>query len=333
MLLLPLWAAFCIAAAASPGRAVYGVATAPAAPIASPVVSSETVALGKLLFFDPRLSRNGLISCATCHDPAKGWADGRAVAVGIGGQKGRRKTPSLLNVGRREKLFWDGRSSSLEDQVHFPVGDAKEMGSSLEQAAKHIGAVDGYRPYFKSAFGDDGVTPARIASAIAAFERTLVSFNSPYDRYLDGDKTALSPVALRGLNQSFTKGRCFMCHDLTKRGPVDPEFLDIGLSTPTAAGDMGRYEVTKKDDDVRAFRVPDLRNLKYTAPYMHDGRFRTLREVIDFYNRGSDEVDPMKIPWIAPLGLTEQEKLDLLEFLDALNGDPLAMAPPEDIPK
>lgn len=255
------------------------------------------------------------------------------MAVGIGGQQGRRNTLSLLNVGRREKLFWDGRASSLEDQVHFPVGDPKEMGSSLEEAAKNISAVGAYRPYFHKAFGDDAVTPARIASALTAFERTLVSFDSPFDRYLDGDKAALNAAAVNGMGVFNGKGRCFMCHDLTNRGSVNPEFLNIGLSSPTSSADAGRYEVTKKEDDNRSFAVPDLRHLKYTAPYMHDGRFRTLDEVVEFYNKGSDDYDPLKIPWVAPLGLTEQEKRDLVEFLDALNGDPLAMAPPKKLPK
>lgn len=207
------------------------------------------------------------------------------------------------------------------------------MGSSLEEAAKHIGAVDGYRPYFKRAFGSDDVTPQRLASAIAAFERTLVSFDSPYDRHLDGDTRALSPTALRGLDVFNGWGRCFMCHDPSKRGPVDLEFFNIGLSSPTAGEDRGRYEVTKNDADLRSFRNPDLRNLKYTAPYMHDGRFRTLGEIVDFYNKGSDDYDPMKIPWIAPLGMGEPQKAALLEFLDALNGDPVAMEPPKDLPK
>lgn len=305
----------------------------PAEKVARPADSPDKVALGKLLFFDPRLSRDGRVSCATCHDPAKGWADGRAVAVGIGGQKGRRNTPGLVNVGRRTKLFWDGRASSLEEQAHFPISDPKEMGSSLEEAAGRVAAIDGYRRRFREAFGDDRATAARIASALGAFERTLVSFDSPYDRYLDGDKTVLSTAALSGLNLFSGKGRCFMCHDVTSRGVVNPEFLNIGLSSPAAGGDMGRYEVSKDDDDIRSFNVADLRNLKYTAPYMHDGRFATLSEVLDFYNKGSDEVDPRKIPWVAPLGLTEQEKRDMLEFLDALNGDPLAMAPPKDLPK
>ncbi len=330
LFVLPVWAAFAAAAVAAP--ADYTPPGAPVKPIARPE-SPDIVALGKLLFFDPRLSRDGLFSCATCHDPAKGWADGRAVAVGTKGQKGRRNTPGLLNVGRRAKLFWDGRSSSLEDQVHFPVGDPKEMGGSLEEAAERVGSVHGYRRYFRKAFGDDGVTAARIASAVSAFERTLVSFDSPYDRYLDGDKVALGTAALSGLSNFNGKGRCFMCHDLTNRGPVDPEFLNIGLSSPTSSGDMGRYEVSKQEEDIRSFNVAELRNLKYTAPYMHDGRFGTLREVIDFYNKGSDEIDPRKIPWVAPLGFTEQEKSDVLEFLDALNGDPLAIAPPKDLPK
>lgn len=289
-------------------------------------------ALGKLLFFDTRLSKDNLVSCASCHDPAKGWSDGRPVSAGVGGRKGRRNALSLLNVGRRKKLFWDGRASSLEDQVHFPVQDSSEMGTTLEESAKKVAAAAGYRALFKAAFGDEEVTAGRITSAIAAFERTLVSLDTPYDRYLKGDEGALSPSAKKGLDLFRSKARCFTCHELPTSGTVDPEFINVGLHPPAKDSDPGRYAVTKRDEDLRAFTVPDLRNLKYTAPYMHDGSLATLRDVVDFYDRGGND-DPKKAPWVAPLRLSEDEKRALLDFLGSLDGDPLALAPPKELPR
>ncbi len=316
-----------------PGPSEQGrMPRAPSAPARAPPDSPDAVALGKLLFFDRRLSGDGLVSCATCHDPAKGWSDGRAVSAGIGGRKGRRNALSLLNVGRKTRLFWDGRASSLEEQTDFPISNPDEMGSSPERAASKVAAVAGYKPYFHRAFGDEAATPERIARALSAFERTLVSNDTPYDRFVAGDAAALSPGARRGLDLFRAKARCFACHDLPSSGPITPEFINVGLDTDDVKGDRGRYEVTRRDEDLRAFIVPDLRNVGYTAPYMHDGRFRTLREVVDFYDKGGGS-DPRKALWLAPLGLTEGEKKDLVDFLSSLDGDPLAMAPPAPLPR
>jgi cytochrome c peroxidase len=252
------------------------------------------------------------------------------VAVGVGGAVETRNTQSLINVSLRQPLFWDGRARDLEDQVHFPLADPREMSFPIEKAARRLSTVAGYRPLFAEAFGDAAVTPRRIASAIAAFERTLISLDSPYDRYAAGDSKALSDSAKRGLEVFRTKGRCFACHELS---PADrQQFADIGLPQRKGAPDPGRYAVSKAEVDRRAFRIPDLRALKYTAPYMHDGSLGTLAEVVDFYDRGGGP-DPNKSGWITPLHLTAGEKADLVSFLESMSGDPLAQDPPARLPE
>lgn len=286
------------------------------------------VALGQLLIFDPRLSRDGTVSCTTCHNPQLGWTDGRPVEVGIAGRRGTRNTQTLLNAGLHSPLFWDGRAKDLEDQVHFPLEDPVEMGWSIAQAARRLSTIAGYRDLFSRAFGDPAVTPKRMAAAIAAFERTLVSLDSPYDRYAAGDRTALSPAATRGLDLFRTKGRCFACHELETSRHRHQMFLDIGLPQHGDHPDLGRGAIVKTEDGGRAFAVPDLHNLKYTAPYMHDGSLKTLADVVDFYDAGGGP-DPNKSPWILPLHLTAAEKKDLIAFLESLSGDPLAQKAPQ----
>jgi cytochrome c peroxidase len=284
--------------------------------------SAASAELGKLLFFDKRLSRDATISCASCHDPKKGWADGRPVAVGIRGQTGRRNSMTLLNAAGHDPLFWDGRSANLEQQVGVPVADPKEMDFSLKEAAERLAGVAGYRKLFQAAFGDARVDAGRIASAIAAFERTLVSRDSPYDRFDKGEEGALGEQARRGFSLFQGKARCFECHRLNANGGA---FFNLGLST--SSSDLGRFEVTKDPRDRRAFGPPDLHNLRFTAPYMHDGSIKTLPEVVDFYDRGGGAVTEKAVE-LAPLGLSPAEKADLLSFLDALNGDPLAFEAP-----
>jgi len=301
--------------------------------------SPDQARLGKLLFFDARLSAGNGVSCASCHDPKRGWTDQLPVAVGAGGGRGRRNTPTLLNarfLGNRpdrtdEGVFWDGRAVTLEDQVHFPISAGKEMGASPAEAVRAIAAIPGYRPYFRSAFEDETVTMDRIARAIAAFERTLVSSDSPYDRYfLAVDTRALSSDAVQGLKLFFGDARCSICHDNERFS--DMRFHNTGVGGEAPAPDLGRYEVTKKDSDRGAFKTPSLRNLRYTAPYMHDGSFKTLEEIVEFYDRGgipSKWTDPD----LVPLYLTQQQKRQLLAFLDTLNSDPRVMDAPAELPR
>jgi cytochrome c peroxidase len=280
--------------------------------------------LGKLLFFDARLSGDKTVSCSTCHDPAKGWTDRKDIAVGIKGRKGRRNSQTLLNVEGNygETLFWDGRAKSLEEQALVPLSNPDEMGSSPERAAKDIGRVAGYRPLFAAAFGDDKITGERIAGALAAFQRTLVTKDSAFDRWEAGDEKALPPSAVRGRDLFVGKATCNVCHS----GPrfTDVQFHNIGIGQKKKKPDLGRFEVTKEDRDRGAYRTPALRNLRDTAPYMHDGSLKTLREVVDFYDKGGEDNEWLD-PDMQPLELTEKEKADLLAFLESLQAETLVV--------
>ena len=286
------------------------------------------VRLGKALFFDARLSAGKGLSCASCHDPKHGWTDPM--------RRGRRKAPSLLNAwilgehpGRADEgLFWDGRAVTLEDQVHFPIAAPGEMGATPEKAVETIAAVAGYKPYFRDAFGDEKVTMERIAGSIAAFERTLVSTGSAYDRYfLSGETKALTAEQVAGLKLFFGDARCSICHDNARFS--DMRFHNTGVGR--GSGDLGRFEVTKKEGDRGAFRTPTLRNLRFTGPYMHDGSLKTLEDVVEFYDRGGNPGKDSD-PDIVPLYLTAAQKRQLVSFLDTLNADPLPMSPPS-LPK
>ncbi|MEW6545168.1 MAG: cytochrome-c peroxidase [Nitrospirota bacterium] len=284
------------------------------------------VELGKLLFFDARLSKDGSVSCASCHVPAAGFADPRQFSIGVGGKQGGRNAPPAMNAAYNHLQFWDGRAGSLEEQALGPIQNPIEMAETLEHVVKKLNKVKGYRTRFQAVFGT-GVTPEGIAKAIAAFERTLVSTNSPFDRYMAGDKGALSESARRGLELFQGKARCVLCHN----GPnfSDNKFHNIGV--PQAGPlkeDPGRYAVTKRDADKGAFKTPGLRSVALTAPYMHTGGFQTLEEVVEFYNKGGEAV-PGKDPFMSALSLADQEKQDLVEFMKSLTGDLTGMALPK----
>lgn len=302
---------------------------APDVPEDNPL-TKEKVELGKLLYFDKRLSRDSTVSCATCHDPRMGWTDRAPVSTGIKGQKGGRSAPTVLNSAYAEVQFWDGRAPSLEEQAKGPIQNPIEMGFTHKEAVARIAAVKGYAPLFKAAFGDAAVDIDRIAKAIASFERTVVTGDAPYDRAEAGDKDALSPAAQRGMALYFGKANCSVCHS----GPsfTDSQFHNLGVGMAAAQPDLGRHDQTKLDADKGAFKTPTLRNLRDTAPYMHDGSQRTLAEVVDFYDKGGE-----KNPWLSkdmrPLKLTPEEKKDLLSFLDALNGDPVDVPEPASFPQ
>lgn len=292
--------------------------------------TSEKATLGKLLFFDKRLSLDKTVSCATCHDPKKGWTDHRPTAIGVRQQLGRRNSQTILNAAFHETQFWDGRAPSLEEQAKDPISNPKEMGLTHQQAVERISAVKGYRRFFREAFGDPGVTIERIVQAIGSFQRTIVSGNSPYDRYLAGNRRALGVGALRGLALFEGKASCSACHsgpDLTDGG-----FHNVGAGMQRRVQDLGRYEVTKLDKDKGAFKTPMLRNLSDTAPYMHDGSLATLGEVVEFFDKGGHS-NPWLNSEIKPLGLSAEEKRDLLAFLTALDGDKVLVAEPKRLPQ
>jgi cytochrome c peroxidase len=229
-----------------------------------------------------------------------------------------RRAPTLVNRAYGRSEFYDGRAASLEDQVHFPVSNADEMGSATQAAAAAISRIAGYAPLFAQAFGDPQVTFDRIAKAIASFERTLLSGNSPYDRFLNGDPDALTPAAQRGLAIFNGAGKCNQCH----RGfnLTDERFAGLGIGPDRPPFDLGLAAITKKKRDTGRFKVPTLREVARTAPYMHDGRFRTLDDVLEFYRKGclpGPDLDPR----VAPFALDAPAKADLLAFLFALNGE------------
>ncbi|RDI95474.1 methylamine utilization protein [Meiothermus sp. QL-1] len=272
------------------------------------------VELGRRLFYDPRLSKDGRVACASCHRPEFAFSDGgNPVSTGVFGRKGSRNAPTLTNVAFRQRLFWEGRSPRLELQAVGPLTAHHEMGMEPEELAARLSAIPEYARAFQEVFGEPP-SLRTVAFAIAAFERTLLSFNSPFDRYQAGDDQALSEAALRGMELFFSeRGDCFHCH-------VGPDFTDDeprnnGLYT--VYKDIGLAQATGRDEDVGKFKTPTLRNVALTAPYMHDGSKKTLREVVEHYNRGGEpnlNADPL----IRPLGLSEAEIDDLVAFLESL---------------
>lgn len=275
--------------------------------------------LGKLLFFDSILSRNNTISCASCHKPAFAFADTSAVSTGIGGAKGTRNSPSAMNVRLQRAFFWDGRANSLEEQALAPIENSVEMNLPLDEALQRLQQSETYNAYFKKIFSS---APSRenLAQAIAAFERTLETSDSPFDEWKFSDNpTAVSDAVKRGFALFNTKGKCSQCHfgaDFTSN-----EFRNIGLFNGKDLNDSGRAVITKKKEDIGKFKIGSLRNVAVTAPYMHNGMFKTLEEVIQFYDNPRKVVPNAKNTdslLLKPLGLTAREKSDIKAFLEAL---------------
>ena len=284
----------------------------------------EKISLGKQLYFDTRLSADNSVSCATCHHPDKGWTDQAPVSTGIDGQKGGRSAPTVINASYNIFQFWDGRAASLEEQAVGPIENPIEMGETHENVVRKLNAISGYRDQFQAVFGTD-VTIDGIGKAIAAFERTVVSGDSPYDRYQAGDKTALGEEAVRGLALFTGKALCSQCH--VGFNLSDGVFHNIGVGMDAEEPDLGRFDVTGEEKDRGAFKTPILRELTKTAPYMHDGSEATLEDVMTFYNKGglaNEWLDPK----IEPLSLTEQEMADLVALMKSLDGKVQPVAAP-----
>ncbi|MDA2926430.1 c-type cytochrome [Acidobacteria bacterium AH-259-G07] len=281
-------------------------------------LTAESVELGRRLFFEKRLSRDGTLACASCHLRERSFTDGRPVAVGIGGKRGHRNVPTLLNRAYGRSMFWDGRAASLEEQALQPMVNPRELGNTREEIVRRLQASETYRRLFRRAFRTEQVTIERVTRAIASFERTLLSANSPFDRYeLLHDKNALSESARRGLDLFRGKANCSVCHS----GPLfsDERFHNTGVSWGRQPLDLGRYEVTKLEGDKGKFKTPTLREVEKTAPYMHDGSLKTLQEVVESYNRGGGPNSYLDSR-VRPLNLTPQEKSDLVAFLKSLSG-------------
>lgn len=269
--------------------------------------------LGRKLFFDPRISENPARTCAACHHPGLGWADSMQRA--LGSQQGLgRHTPSLINVGYNQAFFWDGRASSLEDAVSqdllSPGMDRDELAGSI---VKRISAIAAYRKDFAAAFASDGISFDRITDALSTFLRGITSSSTPFDRWLQGEATAIPDSARRGFALFTGKAACAGCH--TPPNFTDSSFHNTGINTV----DPGHYEISGKDKDRNAFKTPALRDAALTPPYMHNGSKGTIVDVIDYYDRGGDTLDGGNE--LHPLHLSEAEKADLLAFLLSLSGE------------
>ena len=338
-------------------------------PVAAPLDNPQTrekIALGRKLYYDPILSVDNTVACATCHDPARAFTDGKQFAQGVKKQLATRNAPTVLNAAFLGDFFWDGRSPSLEKQAEDPVQNPREMANTLATVEKRLSHDAEYRQEFEKAFGPGPIKFANVAKAIASFERTLVSGGSPFDRFhYGGDRSALTPAAQRGLEvfSRKDKANCASCHGIDNHYPhfpfeensggvgkkkrfvtaaaipddetfalfTDRKFHNTGVGADAAGHyqDLGRYLLTHKEQDKGAFRTPSLRNVALTAPYMHDGSLKTLKDVIDFYVRGGNP-NPHQDELIHPLNLTEEEKADLLEFLQSLTGEmPPDSGPPQ----
>ncbi len=279
--------------------------------------------LGRLLFSDTRLSSDNTISCATCHSIPKGLTDHLTFPKGIHGHIGTRHTPTIINAAYNSVQFWDGRAVTLEEQALGPIRNPNEMTleCTMEEAYRvvenKIREVEEYRPYFYAAFGHEECTMEDIAKAIATFERTLLSGNSPFDHYQAGDTTALTREQIHGF-EIFKQAGCIVCHS----GPnfTESNFANIGIGMDKVQPDLGRFNVTQDPKDWGAFKVPTLRQIKQTGPYMHDGSLKTLEEVVDYYDRGGI-LNPNLDSLIRPLHLTTAEKHHLVLFLESLDGE------------
>jgi cytochrome c peroxidase len=312
-------------------------------------ITPEKVELGKRLFFDARLSADGSLACVSCHLPDQGWTTNTPLSPAYPTNMERRNSQTLINVAYNKALLWDGRAGALEQQALGPIQNPLHMNQNLDLLVEKLKAVPDYVERFQNVFGTS-VSPEGIGKALAAFERTLITRNAPFDRYVEGDRQAMSERALRGMELFQGEARCILCHN----GPnfTDGQFHKLGvpdaplLSHPLVQvslrfdakrmnvqeyqqvkEDWGRYLVTKEEKDKGAFKTPTLRNVTQRDPYMHNGVFQSLEEVIDFYDRGGGAVAG-KSPLIQPLGLTAKEKHDLLAFLRALTGELPTVTPP-----
>ncbi len=285
--------------------------------------SAMKAELGRLLFSDVRLSSDNSVACSSCHSLPKAFTDHLALAKGIHGRVGARHTPSLINVAYNSVQFWDGRMQTLEEQALGPIGNPNEMTlendlkAAYQSCESKMQMVEEYRPLFKAVFGEETCTMENISKAIATFERTIVSGNSAFDRYQAGDSTALTDEQIHGF-EIFKGVGCAACH----RGPnfTSNHFANIGVGMDKLQPDLGRYEVTQLEKDWGVFKVPTLREVSVTGPYMHDGSLQTLEEVVAYYNRGGIPNANLN-PLVRPLHLSEQDQKDLVSFLTSLNGE------------
>ena len=290
-------------------------------------MTPEKVELGKLLYFDKRLSKDGTISCATCHDPTKAWAENEPTSTGIKHLVGGRNSPTVINAAYLPVQFWDGRAATLEEQALGPIENPIEMGNAMPIVVEDLGKIGDYKERFQKVFGT-GVTKEGLAKAIAAFERTILSGDSPYDRFKGGDKGALSEEAKRGMEVFMDKAECKLCHAppiFTNGG-----FYNAGVDAQKEKPDEGRKKVTGKDEDMGKFRVAPLREVASTAPYFHDGSAAKLEDAVELMASGGKDNPHLSamMKSVRDAKLTDQDKKDLVAFLKALSGKYPVVTPP-----
>ncbi|MCB0406405.1 MAG: hypothetical protein KDD51_16605 [Bdellovibrionales bacterium] len=283
----------------------------------------ERVRLGRWLFYDKRLSADGTISCATCHRPENAFSEPTPTSTGIRGQVGGRKAPSFVNLAWTiyPNFFWDGRAASLEEQAVGPIANPIEMGNTHEAVVADLNKIEGYKKYFKEAFGSETVTLDHIAQAIADYERTRLSGNSAWDRWKAGDETAVSDEVKLGDSLFFGKAECNQCH--LGQNFTDSRFHNLGIGWEAKSkkfADEGRVAISKAKEDTGAFKTPGLREVTKHAPYMHDGSVKTLEEVVEHYNKGGNK-NPYLSTRIRPLKLNDKEKAALVKLMQALEGE------------
>jgi cytochrome c peroxidase len=274
-------------------------------------LTAAKVALGQQLFWDRRWSKTGTVACADCHRPEHGWSDPRPFSLDHAGTPTARHSPTLINRLFSEVQGWSGHRTSLEallSQLPF---------TSPEAVVQNLGAIEGYQEQFRRVFATD-VTAAGVAQALAAYTRTILSGNAPYDRFRAGDRQALSDAAQRGLTLFEGKARCSRCHSGVNL--TDEDYHNLGVGMDKEPPDLGRYTVTQQEADRGAFKTPTLRDVARRGPYMHDGSLATLEQVVDFYDQGG-RANPWLSPQSRPLNLSAAERADLVAFLQALSGE------------
>lgn len=297
----------------------------PESPIASGKDSlKEIIELGKVLFFDTRLSGSGKISCASCHQPELNWTDGKEKSLGHEGTLNKRNAPTIQNSWFYKRLFWDGRSTSLQDQAFSPINSESEMHSEMPDVIRKLRASKGYRQLFFKAFGNNNIDPDNMTEAIATFEKTILSRRSRFDEFLAGNTRALTNKELKGLHLFRTKARCMNCHN----GPFfsDNQFHNNGFHlNDNPNNDKGLYSVTRNEEDIGKFKTPSLRDVMKTSPWMHNGLQTSMQCIITAYNKRSPVP---KITSTRILNLTSKEQSALLAFLIAISSAPLEFEKP-----
>jgi cytochrome c peroxidase len=301
--------------------------------------TADSIALGRRLYYDPQLSVDGTISCASCHAPQFAFADEHPVSFGVSKKTGKRHAPTVINSAYNPLQFWDGRAPSLEEQAKGPMTNPVEMAHSLDGVVQRLQADPKYAALFRKAWGKHPIEIDLVAKSIASFERTVIAGDSPFDRFYYGhDEKALSPAAQRGLKIFLDpkKADCEVCHTIGKTSALftDNKFHNLGVGADTRGNlnDVGRFSQTKNDADMGCFKTPTLRNLAHRAPYMHDGSFPTVKDALAHYIGGGNANDHLDKQIHALDFLTFDERNDLLQFLDALNGKlPANIGPPPDL--